>query len=301
MLVVAALGGNALLRRGESPDQEIQRHHAAAAARALAEVAVAHRLVVCHGNGPQIGMLALESADDASLSEAFPLDVLGAQTQGMIGYWLVQELANAGVSGPIAAVLTQTRVDPADPSFAAPTKPIGPLYDESHARALVHRLGWSIAPEPGGWRRVVPSPTPLALVEEPVISRLVADGTTLVCGGGGGVPVVEEDGHLRGVDGVVDKDLTAAVLAEHLGADLLVVLTDVAGVMRDFGTPAQEVVRELDVRGVRPDDYPAGSMGPKVAACVEFVRSTGKAAAIGSLDDAAAVLAGSAGTRVVSR
>jgi carbamate kinase len=298
MLVVVALGGNALLRRGESPDQQVQRRHAADAARALAKVAVDHRLVVCHGNGPQIGLLALESENDTLLREPFPLDVLGAQTQGMIGYWLVQELANAGLPGPVVAVVTQTRVDPRDPSFTHPAKPIGPLYDEQRARELAIAHGWSIAPEPGGWRRVVASPLPLALVEEPVISNLVADGTTVVCGGGGGVPVVDEDGRLRGVDGVVDKDRTAAALAEHLGADLFVVLTDVAGVMRGFGTADQELIRELSVSAVRPEGYPAGSMGPKLAACVDFVTSTGNTAVIGRLEDAAALVAGTAGTSV---
>jgi carbamate kinase len=298
MLVVAALGGNALLRRGEPPDQQVQRHHAAGAAAALAKVAVDHQLVVCHGNGPQIGMLALESEHDPLLTAAFPLDVLGAQTQGMIGYWLVQELANAGCRGPVAAVLTQTRVDPADPSFAAPTKPIGPRYDEQHARDLAARHGWSIAAEPGGWRRVVSSPAPLSVVEEPVIARLVAEGTTVVCGGGGGVPVVEDGGRLRGVDAVVDKDLTAAALAEHLGAERFVVLTDVPGVLRGFGTPGQELVRELRVADVRPGDYPAGSMGPKVDACVDFVRRTGQVAVIGSLDDAVRLVDGEAGTTI---
>jgi carbamate kinase len=298
MFVVVALGGNALLRRGEAPDQRTQRHHAADAARALAKVAVDHHLVVCHGNGPQIGMLALESENDTLLAEAFPLDVLGAQTQGMIGYWLVQELANAGVPGPLVAVLTQTRVDAGDPSFATPTKPIGPLYDEVRARELARDRGWSIAPDPGGWRRVVASPAPLALVEEPVISRLVAEGTTVVCGGGGGVPVVDDDGSLRGVDGVVDKDLTAAVLAEHLGADLLVVLTDVPGVMRSFGAADEELISVLRVSDALPQAYPAGSMGPKVSACLEFVRNTGKRAVIGRLEDAAALVAGLSGTVV---
>jgi carbamate kinase len=296
MLVVAALGGNALLRRGESPDQCVQRHHVAEAAVALAKVAADHQLVVCHGNGPQIGMLALESENDDQLTEAFGLDVLGAQTQGMIGYWLVQELANAGVPGPVAAIVTQTRVDPADPSFAAPTKPIGPLYDEQRAAELARTHGWSTAAEPGGRRRVVPSPAPLALIEQPVIAGLVAQGVTVVCGGGGGVPVVEEDGRLRGVDGVVDKDLTAAVMAARLGAERFVVLTDVAGVMRDFGTPHQELVRELCAAKIRPGDYPAGSMAPKLAACALFVRTTGRPAAIGSLDQAPLLVTGEAGT-----
>ncbi|GAA3599945.1 carbamate kinase [Kribbella ginsengisoli] len=298
MLVVAALGGNALLRRGESPDQCVQRHHVAEAATALAKVAADHQLVVCHGNGPQIGMLALESESDDQLTEAFTLDVLGAQTQGMIGYWLVQELANAGLPGPVAAIVTQTRVDPGDPSFAAPTKPIGPLYDEQRAQELASAHTWSIAPDSGGWRRVVPSPAPLTLVEEAVIARLVAEGVTVVCGGGGGVPVVGEAGRLRGVDGVVDKDLTAAVLAAALGAERFVVLTDVPGVMRDFGTPDQELVRELRVADIEPGDYPAGSMGPKLAACADFVRRTGRPAAIGSLEDAALLVAGEAGTAV---
>jgi len=299
--IVVALGGNALLQRGERPDAAPQRHHVAEAATALAPLAAAHQLIICHGNGPQVGVLAEESQADPALSAPFPLDVLGAQTQGMIGYWLVQELRNAGINRPIAALVSQTLVDPADPAFSHPAKFIGPVYEEMHARLLAARLGWSVAADGPNWRRVVPSPRPLGLVEIDTIRALADAGTLVVCGGGGGIPVTRAaDGRLSGIEAVVDKDLTAAALAISLDADRLLVLTDVPALMRDFGTPAAAPISAIDTTALAGLNFPAGSMGPKVLACAEFALATGKPAAIGGLADADAILHGQAGTAITA-
>ncbi|WP_439664733.1 carbamate kinase [Lentzea sp. HUAS TT2] len=297
MRIVVALGGNALLMRGERADASVQLHHVEAAARALAPLAAEHELVVCHGNGPQIGLLALESEADPSLSRPYPLDTLGAETQGMIGYWLAQSLRNAGVRKPVLAVVTQTVVDAADPAFFAPTKFIGPIYDRAQADRLAGQNGWTTAADGPHWRRVVPSPEPLRLVEQESIEELVSGGTVVVCAGGGGAPVVDE-GQLRGVEAVVDKDLTAAALAIALKADRLLLLTDVPAVMTDFGLPDAEPLRHLDVAEIDQLSFPAGSMGPKIEACRRFVLATGSVAAIGALADAGALLSGEAGTTI---
>jgi carbamate kinase len=301
MRIVIALGGNALLARGEKPDAAIQLHHVEAAAAALAPLAADHELVICHGNGPQVGLLALESQADPSLSRPYPLDVLGAQTQGMIGYWLTQSLRNAGVRRSVLAVITQTVVDASDPAFAAPTKFVGPVYSEGEARRLAEAHGWRIAADGAHWRRVVASPEPRRLVEADSVARLVDAGTVVVCGGGGGAPVVD-DGHgrLSGVEAVVDKDLTAALLAIELKADRLVLLTDVPAVVRNFGTSDAQPLHQLALDELADLEFAAGSMGPKVEACRRFVEATGHAAAIGSLTAAAAVLDGTEGTTVVS-
>ncbi|MEO6082947.1 MAG: carbamate kinase [Umezawaea sp.] len=301
MRIVIALGGNALLSRGEKPDAAIQLHHVRAAAEALAPLAADHDLVICHGNGPQVGLLALESQADTSLSRPYPLDVLGAQTQGMIGYWLTQSLRNAGVRRPVLAVITQTVVAAADPAFTTPTKFVGPVYPEGEARRLAEAHGWKIAADGAHWRRVVASPEPLRLVEADSIARLVDAGSVVVCGGGGGAPVVDDgDGRLSGVEAVVDKDLTAALLAIDLKADRLVLLTDVPAVVRNFGTSDAQPLHTLDLDELAHLKFAAGSMGPKVEACRRFVEATGHAAAIGSLTAAAAVLDGTEGTTVVS-
>ncbi|MET9226181.1 carbamate kinase [Lentzea sp. NPDC003310] len=298
MRIVVALGGNALLMRGEKPDATVQLHHVEAAARALAPLAADHELIVCHGNGPQIGLLALESEADPSLTRPYPLDTLGAETQGMIGYWLAQSLRNAGVRKPILAVVTQTVVSAEDPAFSAPTKFIGPIYDRAQADKLAHQNGWTIAADGPHWRRVVPSPEPLRLVEQESIEQLVSSGTIVVCAGGGGAPVVDE-GALHGVEAVVDKDLTSAELAIAVKADRLLLLTDVPAVMTDFGLPSAEPLHHLDVDEAERLTFPAGSMGPKVEACRRFVRATGSTAAIGALVDAKAILSGAAGTTVL--
>ena len=299
MRVVAALGGNALLERGEKPDEDIQEHHVRQAVAALAPLAQAQDLVVTHGNGPQVGMLALESASDPALTRPYSLDVLGAQTQGMIGYWLARDLRGAAPGKPAACLVSQTRVDPDDPAFANPTKFVGPVYEEKQARDLAAERGWAVARDGEAWRRVVPSPEPLELVELPLIMKLVDSGALVVCAGGGGIPVVADaSGALRGVEAVVDKDLTAALLAEAVNADALLLLTDVDAVIDGFGTPGARAIRRTTPAELRTRSFPAGSMGPKVEAACRFVEATGKIAAIGRLDAAASLLRGDAGTTV---
>jgi carbamate kinase len=301
MRIVAALGGNALLERGEKPDAAIQHRHIRHAAQALAPLAADHELVICHGNGPQVGLLATESTADETLTEPYPLDVLGAQTQGMIGYRLAQELRNAGVARTVVAVVTQTLVGAADPDFAHPTKFIGPVYHRRFAQRLATRYGWSIAPDGPSWRRVVPSPQPQGIVELSAIRVLLSAGTLTICTGGGGVPVIENDsGQLVGVEAVVDKDLTAALLARELHADALLLLTDVSAVMRDFGTSHATPIGRIEVAELDTMTFPAGSMGPKIEAGRRFVQATGGYAAIGALSDLAAVLEGTAGTTIVA-
>jgi carbamate kinase len=246
-----------------------------------------------------VGVLALESQADTSLSRPYPLDVLVAQTQGMIGYWLVQELRNAGVAQRAVCVLSQTVVEESDPAFGHPTKFIGASYDQGEAQALAARLGWAIAADGPHWRRVVASPRPLGLVEIETVRSLIDAGALVVCGGGGGVPVVRsEAGELTGVEAVVDKDLTAAELAITLKADRLLVLTDVPAIIDGYGTPGARPIQAIDVAALSAMTFPAGSMGPKVEACLRFVRASGQPAAIGALTDAAAILAGRAGTTI---
>jgi carbamate kinase len=296
MRVVAALGGNALLRRGQRADVETQRANVATAVAALAPIAAEHELVVTHGNGPQVGLLALQS-EAYDRVPAYPLDVLGAESEGMVGYLLEQEFGNRLPGRATATLLTQVVVDPADPAFAAPSKPIGPVYVEAKARRLAVERGWDVAPDGDGWRRVVPSPEPQRIVEVPAVRILLAAGTLVVCVGGGGVPVVSRAGRLSGVEAVVDKDLSAALLAESLQADALLLLTDAPGIQEVWGAASATTLRD-----VGPDDLarlrlPAGSMGPKAEAALRFA-ATGGQATIGALVDAGAMLAGTAGTRV---
>ena len=300
MLIVVALGGNALLRRGEPLTAQSQRENVRQAAAGLAELLEAGlRLVITHGNGPQVGLLALQSAA-GPVESAQPLDILGAQSEGMIGYLIEQELDSRLPDGQlIATLLTQTRVSAADPAFATPTKPIGPVYDEATAGRLATERGWHIARDGDKWRRVVASPEPLDILEIKVISLLVGHGVVVICAGGGGIPVVERaDGSLIGVEAVVDKDLASALLARRLNADMLMLLTDVDAVYTDFGTPTARALGR-----VRPEDlvssrFPAGSMGPKVAAAAAFAANTGRPAAIGRLADAMAIIRGERGTRI---
>lgn len=299
MRIVAALGGNALLERDETPDAEIQQHHILRAVEALAPLSRAHDLVITHGNGPQVGLLALESDADPALSRAYPLDVLGAQTQGMIGYWLAQALHNAVPTRTFAALICQTVVNADDPALAHPSKFVGQVYPRTRAEQLARERNWEIRRDGPAWRRVVPSPMPRQLVELAVIQRLLDDGMGVICAGGGGIPVVrDEDGRLRGIEAVIDKDRTAALLAELLDADALLLLTDVAAVEVGYGTPSARAIRRTSVEELRRRDFPAGSMGPKVEAACDFVQATGHLAAIGRLEDAEALLLGSKGTAI---
>jgi carbamate kinase len=297
--IVAALGGNALLQRGERPDAAIEQRHILRAVEALAPLGQAHDLVVTHGNGPQVGLLALESDADPALSRGYPLDALGAQTQGMIGYWLAQALHNSLPGRAFAALVCQTVVSADDPAFAHPSKFVGQVYDQAQAEKLAHERGWVVQPDGPSWRRVVPSPLPHELVELSVIKRLVDDGVGVICAGGGGIPVVRDQaGRLVGTEAVVDKDRTAALLAQLLGADVLVLLTDVAAVQVGYGTPSARPIGRTSVAELRRLELPAGSMGPKVEAACDFVEATGHMAAIGRLEDAEALVKGSAGTVV---
>ena len=298
--IVAALGGNALLERGEPPESGIQEAHVIKAVRALAPLADGHDLVITHGNGPQVGMLALESAQDEALSRPYPFDVLGAQTQGMIGYWLLQALANAVPGRQAVCLVSRTLVRRDDPAFEHPAKFVGPGYTEPQARALAASRHWEIRPDGSRWRRVVPSPEPAELLDLPVIRLLIDHGAIVVCSGGGGVPVVTDNsnGSVRGVEAVVDKDLTASLLARQLAADALLLLTDVAAVQDGYGTPKARPIRRVTPAELRARVFPAGSMGPKVDAACHFAEATGKPAAIGRLADAGTLLAGDTGTVV---
>ena len=298
MLVVVALGGNALLRRGEPMDAAVQRANVKLAAEAVSEIARRHAVVLTHGNGPQVGLLALQ-AEAYDAVPPYPLDVLDAETEGMVGYLLEQELGRHIAADRLATLLTQVVVDPADPAFSSPTKPIGPTYTEAVATRLGAERGWSVRPDGDSWRRVVPSPEPLEVVELPVIRILVEHGVTVTCVGGGGIPVVPDPvtGY-RGVEAVIDKDLSASLLATSLGADALVMLTDVDGVYVRWGTRSARRLDEAGPDGIRALDLPSGSMGPKAEAAARFVERGGALAAIGTLSDAAALAAGRTGTVV---
>jgi carbamate kinase len=303
MRIVVALGGNALLKRGEPMTAAHQRANIAIAAQALARVASDHDLVVAHGNGPQVGLLALQSEAYTDV-EPYPLDVLGAQTEGMIGYLLEQELGNElPFEKPLATILTMVEVDPADPAFADPTKFVGPVYDEAQAKALAAEKSWVVKPDGDHWRRVVPSPRPTRIFEIRPMRWLLEQGTVVICAGGGGIPTMYEPGkdrHLVGVEAVVDKDLASSLLSRELEADLFVIATDVDGVYVDWGQPGQRRIERTTADELEAMDFPAGSMGPKVSAAAEFVRATGQRAAIGSLEQIDGLVAGSAGTNVVS-
>jgi carbamate kinase len=297
--IVVALGGNALLERGEVPEAEIQENHVAAAVRALVPLARDHDLLITHGNGPQVGLLALESSRDPALPHPYPFDVLGAQTQGMIGYFLLQAFENALPGQEVVSLVCQTLVDTADPAFTHPTKFVGPVYSVDESRRIAERHGWEMRPDGSSWRRVVPSPEPLIPLEMTTIRMLVGNGAIVICSGGGGIPVCRgTDGLLHGVEAVIDKDLTAVLLARELGADALLLLTDVANVERDFGTGHARPIRHTTPQDLRAEQFAAGSMGPKVDAACRFVEATGKRAFIGRLDDAAQLITGRSGTIV---
>ncbi|QMU78197.1 carbamate kinase [Streptacidiphilus sp. PB12-B1b] len=303
MRIVAALGGNALLQRGEHPDATVQEAHIHQAATTLAELALAgHELVVTHGNGPQIGLLALESAADPALAAPYPLDVLGAQTQGMIGTLLVRELRNRLPDRDVVALVTHTQVDPADPAFQHPTKFIGQTYTRARAEQLTRDRGWTTAPDGDDWRRVVASPLPRSILEAATVRSLVAAGTVVVCAGGGGIPVTRNPntGLLHGCEAVVDKDRTAALLAGQLDADALLILTDVAHVFTHYGTRRARALLSATPAELRAlaRELPEGSMRPKAEAAAAFVEDTGGIAGIGPLDDALGILLGTTGTLV---
>jgi carbamate kinase len=301
MLVVIALGGNALLRRGEPMTADNQRANVRIAARAMAPVAAEHQLVIGHGNGPQVGLLALQGAAYEKV-ETYPLDVLGAQTEGMIGYMIEQELGNLlPFERPFCTMLTMIEVDPADPAFKNPTKFIGPVYEKPEADRLAKEKGWAFKQDGDKWRRVVPSPEPKRIFELRPIKWLLERNTIVIAAGGGGIPTMYEPGaqrKLAGVECVIDKDLASELLARELDADLFVMLTDADAVYVDWGKPTQKPIRRASPAVLATQSFAAGSMGPKVDAACRFATVTGKKAAIGALADLEKILAGQAGTTI---
>lgn len=312
MKLVVALGGNALLRRDQPPTAENQLENIRRAAAQLARVAVHHDLVVTHGNGPQVGLLALQAAAYVKV-EAYPLDVLGAQTDGMIGYLLEQELANLlPATRAVTTLITRVEVDADDPAFQHPTKPIGPVYSKAESERVANDKGWTMAADGAAFRRVVASPQPLRVLGLQSIRWLLEHGALVIAAGGGGIPVARAaqasralragDGSdrqtLHGVAAVIDKDLCTSLLARELQADLLVIATDVPAVYLDWGQPTQRAIGRVTPQALAGHDFAAGSMGPKVEAARTFVLATGQRAVIGSLEQIEDMLAGSAGTQV---
>jgi len=304
MRVVVALGGNALLRRGEPLTAENQRANARVACKALAPVALEHELVISHGNGPQVGLLALQGSAYTEV-DPYPLDLLGAQTEGMIGYLIQQELGNElPQEKRLASLLTLIEVDPADPAFGDPTKPIGPIYSEEESKKLAEEKGWVFKPDGDSFRRVVPSPLPKRIFGIEPVSWLLEHDAVVICAGGGGIPVMYTDDavpagkQLVGVEAVIDKDLASALLAKDLKADALAIVTDVDAVYMDWGTPDQRAIRRATPEALMGTEFAAGSMGPKVRAACSFVEETDGLAAIGSIEHTPALLRGEAGTIV---
>ena len=299
MRIVVALGGNALLERGQPLTASAQRANVRVAAHLLAPIAEEHQLVVSHGNGPQVGLLALQGARETG-EEPFPLDILGAETEGMIGYMIEQELGNVlPFEKPLATILTMVEVEGDDPAFDDPTKPIGPVYGEAEAKRLAAEHGWSVAPDGDHWRRVVASPMPLRIFELRPIEWLLEKGTVVICAGGGGIPTMyQPDGTLAGAEVVVDKDRASALLARQLEADLLVLATDVAGVFTDWGTPSERLIERATPSELRKLGLPSGSMGSKVEAACDFAETTGRRVMIGALDELDRLVAGTTGTTV---
>jgi carbamate kinase len=301
--VVVALGGNALIRRSEPMTAEVQRKNVRIAAKALAPIAEKHRLVLAHGNGPQVGLLALQQAAYADYCEPYPLDVLGAQTQGMIAYMIEQELGNLlPFEKPLATVLTMVEIDRNDPAFENPTKFVGPQYEPEEAERLAAEKGWVFKMDGDKPRRVVASPEPKQIFELDPIRWLIEKDAVVICAGGGGIPTVYlPDGTrtLVGAEAVIDKDLASELLARQIDADVFVMATDAEGVFADWGTPEQRLLTCVTPEELERYEFAAGSMGPKVEAAIRFVRQTGKRAAIGNLDDIEAIVDGKAGTSVV--
>ncbi|MEZ8494750.1 carbamate kinase [Vibrio splendidus] len=295
--VVVALGGNALLRRGEPLEADVQRRNIETAVKTISEIAKVYNVVLVHGNGPQVGLLALQGLEYKKVNP-YPLDVLGSETQGMIGYMLMQEFKNYLPDRNISCMLTQMTVDPNDPAFADPTKPIGPIYEEAEARELAEKFHWIVKPDGQHFRRVVPSPRPTGIVEHDAITQLIDAGHLVICTGGGGIPVKKENGKLVGVEAVIDKDMSAAFLAKQLDADALLILTDADAVYLDWGKPTQHALRSTTPSELAKFTFDAGSMGPKIEASCEFIQQGGKVVGIGALEDGLQILQGQAGTNI---
>jgi carbamate kinase len=302
MRIVIALGGNALLRRSDPMTTEVQRRNIAIAAEAIAPLTAEHSIIIVHGNGPQVGLLSLQ-AEAYQGAEPYPLDVLDAGTQGMIGYLIQQELRSLLPQHQVATLLTMIVVDPDDPAFTNPTKFVGPVYTKEAGDALAAEKHWQFRPDGAAWRRVVPSPEPRSILEIEPISWLLERGAVVICAGGGGIPTMYPSsgpGALVGVEAVIDKDLASGLLAEDMAADLFILATDVDGCYLGWGTPEQQLLHEVTPDELASRQFAAGSIGRKVKAAIRFTSKTGRRTAIGSLDDIAAIVAGKAGTNVIA-
>jgi carbamate kinase len=300
MRIVIALGGNALLRRGEPLTAENQRQNTKIACQQIAKVYPGNELVIAHGNGPQVGLIALQSLSYTDVP-SYPLDVLGAESIGMIGYMIMQELGNLlPLETPLATLLSQVEVDKNDPAFKNPTKPIGPVYSKEEAEELAKERNWSIAPDNDKYRRVVPSPIPKRIFEIRPVKWLLEKGTVVICAGGGGIPTFyDDDGTLKGVEAVIDKDLCSAVLAKQVAADIFIIATDVSAAFVNWGKTNQQAIKEAHPDMLEKMGFAAGSMGPKVQAAINFARDNpGKSAVIGSLADIDDIVKGIAGTKI---
>ncbi len=299
MRIVAALGGNALLKRGEPLTARNQRENVRVAAHSLAPLVREHSLIITHGNGPQVGLLALEAAALTGV-EPYTLDILNAESEGMIGYMIEQELGNILPEDvPFATILTQVEIDPADPAFDKPTKPIGPQYPREEAERLAMEHGWTIGPDHGMYRRLVASPRPKRIFEIRAVEWLVERGVVVICTGGGGIPtMLTPDGALIGVEAVIDKDYAGALLAKSLGAETFLMLTDAVAVWEEWGDPHSRLIRRASPDILDTLSFPVGTMGPKVSAACDFARATGGRAGIGALADAVDIIEGRAGTLV---
>jgi len=303
MRIVVALGGNALLKRGEPMTVNVQRKNVRIAAKALAPLAEKHELIISHGNGPQVGLLALQAANYKDV-EAYPLDVLGAQTEGMIGYMIEQELGNLlPFEKPLASILTMVEVDQEDPAFQNPTKFIGPVYSLEESENLKAEKGWIFNQDGDKWRRVVPSPLPRRIFQLRPVKWLLEKGVVVICTGGGGIPTTYEKGagrQLRGVEVVIDKDFASALLSKELNADLFIMATDAEAVYTNWGKPSAKPLGNITYDDIKHIQFPAGSMGPKVAAACWFAQLTGNKSAIGKLEDIEQIVKGKAGTTIHS-
>ena len=299
MRIVIALGGNALLRRGEPLTFENQRQNIKIACEQSAKIFPNNELVIAHGNGPQVGLLALQGAAYKDVP-TYPLDVLGAESVGMIGYMIQQELGNlVPFDVPLATLLSQVEVDRNDPAFKHPTKPIGPVYTKEEAEQLAKEKDWTIAQDGDKYRRVVPSPLPKRIFEIRPVKWLLEHGSIVICAGGGGIPTYYDEQHnLHGVEAVIDKDLCSALLAENLDADLFVIATDVSATFIDWGKESQKAIAKAHPDAIAEISFAAGSMGPKVQAAINFARHSGRDAVIGSLSDIVDIVKGKAGTRI---
>tara|TARA_Y100001960_G_C14784189_1_gene890250 strand:- start:35237 stop:36163 length:927 start_codon:yes stop_codon:yes gene_type:complete len=297
MNILIALGGNALLQRGEPLEAETQRINIKKVAEVVNKISEEHNVIITHGNGPQVGLLALQNLNYKE-TKPYPLDVLGAESSGMIGYMLIQELSNElGIyDQSVVNVITRTLVDKNDPAFNNPTKFIGPVYNKQESEEMKSKYGWEIKADGEYYRRVVPSPKPKKIIETNVIKELLEKKHIVVCGGGGGVPTIIENEKYKGVEAVIDKDLTSSLLAQELGVDAFIILTDVSCVYENYKQEDQKMIKHFPIFEFDENSYPDGSMLPKIKAAVDFSINNEGFSSIGKLEELEDIINKKSGT-----